>query len=355
MGSFSRVPGVEEVEPKNFLEHNPKRVKIRYGPYNIPSVNSGFMGKLLEGGTGGMIWNLPHRSVKKPCTDCVITYMRAGLEDVRGETVNANNGLYLHHMVAINSNGRSDATCGSNPASLPHIDVGTTAATAERFFSSGNERTRVDIGMFPSFKAGYYVKPNDNFNLIVDLMNENPKEEKVYMTITYEYITGKPEGFSDLRPVWFDADQCGVSDVKPKSQNGAYTIAARPWRANFDGKIIALGSHLHDGGINAVVTRDGEVVCNSEAKYAETSAYVSQMKGRNRMTVTEQMGSMEHISSLSLCGTKDGVDIGDIKKGQTWVIKGNYDYSVHAGMKNGRGKQSDVMAIAIMYVAVPMR
>jgi len=356
--SFSHVVGgaseTEAQSAKHWQELGAKRIKIRYGPYTIPSRNGGMLGKLLDG-SGGMIWNMPHRNTRKPCTDCTITYMRAGLESTSGASVNSDKGLWLHHMVAINNNGRADATCGSNPASLPHLDVGTMAATAERFFSSGNERTVIDTWAWAPKKVGYYFKKGDTMSFIVDLMNMNDRASKVYMTITYEYVPGKPAGFLAARPVWFDADQCGVSDVKPKAQRGSYVISSRPWSANFDGSIIAMGAHLHDGGTHLEIIRDGKVECDAHAKYAENPQYVS--GGMAGMSRSMRDGSAtKHISSIELCGnTEQEPDkFPKLQRGQKWVIKGYYDYNTHPGMLNDSGKQSDVMAISIMYVAVPM-
>jgi hypothetical protein len=288
---------------------------------------------------------MPHRNIRKPCTDCMLTYMHAGLETVNGESVNTDKGLWLHHMVAINKNGRSDATCGWNPASLPHIDVGAVAASSERFFSSGNERTVVDVNAWYPTTAGYHVKSGDSFSFIVDLMNENTSSKNVYMTITWEYVPGVPKGWSDVRPVWFDADQCGVSDVKPKKQSGQYMISSKSWTANFNGKVIAMGSHLHDGGSHLEIIRNGKLVCDSIAHYGETPQYRSKA-----MSSSKAMKGMEmkHISQITLCGNTPANPeaVGQINKGETWVIKGYYDYDAHPGMLTDSGKQADVMAIS---------
>jgi hypothetical protein len=67
----------------------------------------------------------------KPCSDCLITWMQAGLVYPNGTYANANTGMWLHHTVLV-SLGKPDAVCGN--------EIG-----AERFFASGNERTIVDI------------------------------------------------------------------------------------------------------------------------------------------------------------------------------------------------------------------
>ena len=103
-----------------FPNHNSKRVKIRYGPFTAPplSVNNG-MGD----------WLVPE--AQKPCTDCLITWILAGLEYPNGTDANADTGLWLHHTVFSNTN-RTAAVCPQ-------------AKTGDDFFASGNERTPANI------------------------------------------------------------------------------------------------------------------------------------------------------------------------------------------------------------------
>jgi hypothetical protein len=172
---------------KSNVELGAKRVKVRYGPYRSPGTKSGYVGKALEG-TGGMVWNLPDDNVQKPCSDCTITFIQGGLELPNGTSVNTNKGLWLHHMVALNhGTNRSDPTCREQTRpSMPHIDVGYTAQNSERFFSTGNERSAFDLSKSSIKNLGYYTGKNDKFSFIVDLMNENPTDSIVYMTMTYE-------------------------------------------------------------------------------------------------------------------------------------------------------------------------
>lgn len=53
-----------------------------------------------------------------------------------------------------------------------------------------------------------------------------------------------------------------------------------------------------------------------------------------------------HISSMKGCTNKD-VEAGmELKKGQSWMVKGDYDFSKHDGNLEG-GKQSEVRVSAI--------
>lgn len=103
-----------------FPKYNSKRVKIYYGPFTVPQVREN---------DGMKNWLVP--MAQKPCADCLVTWIRAGLEYPNGTVANADTGLWLHHTVFMNTQ-RTSVVC-------PDVDVG------EYFFASGNERTAVDI------------------------------------------------------------------------------------------------------------------------------------------------------------------------------------------------------------------
>jgi hypothetical protein len=150
-------------------------------------------------------------------------------------------------MVGINQGpGRWDATCVNNPRSIPHYVVGATPKNSERFLSSGNER--MPLILSPSDrKAGYHLRKTDSFKFLVDLMNMNMDDKVVYLTMAYDIVDGAlPAGWSDIKTIWLDANNCGTSDVDAPQEKGTFTITSKPWTPNFEGEIMSLGGHLHD-------------------------------------------------------------------------------------------------------------
>jgi hypothetical protein len=103
-----------------FPNHNSKRVKIPYGPFTAPamSVNNGMKN-----------WTV--NVAQKPCADCLVTWIQAGLEYPNGTVANADTGLWLHHAVFFNTQSTS-IVC-------PQKGIG------DKFFASGNERTAANI------------------------------------------------------------------------------------------------------------------------------------------------------------------------------------------------------------------
>ena len=103
-----------------FPKYNSERVKITYGPFSVPpmSVANGMKDFVVE-------------VAQKPCTDCLVTWIQAGLEYPNGTVANADTGLWLHHTVFTNTNRQAIICPGGG--------------FGDQFFASGNERTPVDI------------------------------------------------------------------------------------------------------------------------------------------------------------------------------------------------------------------
>jgi hypothetical protein len=267
---------------------------------------------------------------------------------------------------------RMDPTCVGE-FSLPHLLISSDPGHSERLMASGNERTRTSFNSpyAPKEKLGYYMNPEDKFRFILDFMNEKDEDRIVYLTMTYDYIQGRPEGFSNYRTIWLDIAQCGTSEVRPPSGKVKFDVS-QDWVANLNGDILVAGGHLHDGGTHIALTVDGKEVCDSVASYSNNSAGGAMggggmanggaMAGMNGKFVSLQnlanlekrdspnhgMSLVEHISKMGVCAGSTMV-IRQVKKGQTWRITAYYDYDQHKGMiENGR--QSNVMGIVVMMV-----
>src|ERR1700759_2593712 len=165
--------------------------------------------------------------------------------------------------------GRWDPTCQHNDKSLPHFAIGSDARHSERNFASGNERTPADLTPYirSGKKVGYHLRKTDEYRYIVDLMNMNMKEEIVYVTMMYDFFDGPmQEGWMDLKPVWLDADQCGMSDVHPPKSKGSFTLSSQAWTPNIEGEVVGIGTHVHDGGKSLRIVVDNSTeACHSVA------------------------------------------------------------------------------------------
>jgi hypothetical protein len=365
------VPMRQDLKPRIPFLKNSKSVKLRYGPFTVPAPS-------VPGGEG-MLWNKPTSSVTKPCTKCMIIGMNAGLEYADGSDANTDTMMWLHHMVLFNIGTNAwDATC--TIFGLPHMIIGALPATSERIFSSGNERT---VAFFnpPSAnmtKAGYPVYAADRFGLITDLMNMNPTSKTVWMTMYYDYIEESGADWADVKPVWFDVAQCGTSEVGGGSAGSSFQISSIPWSANFDGDILSMGGHIHDGGTKLDILVNKKVACTS------TPYYGSNEEARARADIIKAGGvppipgqpipnmkaspgggghghaGGQHVVAMGVCAVDTNVSFNGspasplnekkLVKGQSWYLTAYYNYKERAGMKNNYGGMDSVMGISIMFV-----
>jgi hypothetical protein len=337
------APRRQELKTDHFLP-GVKRVKIRSGPYNAPN-----MGKVsFPTMEHGMLWNYPDRKVEKPCVECTILKQWAGLEFPNGTDANIDSGLWLHHMVHFTAGpSRWDPVC-YNSLSLPHVAVKLAPSSAERYFSSGNERTAFDFnrgGKDMSFGNGYHITADDKFSFLVDLMNTNMEDKLVYMTMTYDIIDGPlPKGWNSTKTVWLDAFSCGTSEVWPPQEHGKFEISSKKWTPNLEGRVIDSIGHLHDGGseVETKVT-DTNSLCTSQTRYSETPNYVFRGPNMEGTHVAEK-----HISSMTPCQ----LQVKQMTKNQAWQVIGRYDYDKFEG-NTERGKQGEIMAIDLVVVEIP--
>lgn len=212
-------------------------------------------------------------------------------------------------------------------------------------FSSGNERTYVDLSTnSPDGKVdmGYHVVKDDRWAFIVDLMNMNMEDRVVFLTLTFDYFDGFPAGFDQVKPLWFDVNQCGTSELSPLAEKGSYTIESQPWKPNFEGEIVALVTHVHDGAVTLdIFSKPDRLVCGTTATYGANDKYLLPQ----RLRMGPEQWAVAHISNMSQCTGEDmrRRKVDQIRMAQNWFIRAKYDYDVHAGNANSFGVQEEIM------------
>jgi hypothetical protein len=280
-----------------------RTTEITYGPFDVPGAPMNPDGTHGHAHTGNRFVS----GVRKPCTSCYITGMRADLRYPDGRQANWSNDAQLHHMVLINSS-RRDVTCG----------------TGQRFFASGDERTVVPtVGNF-----GYRVGLFDRWTLLYELANHRDTPKDVVITVTFEWVPRSTADMTELTPVWLDLEQCGDSEVSfpAGSSSRVYT-----WTANRAGRLMHLHGHVHDGGVNVTVDNasTGRRLCDSRAGYGESPAYIGHH-------------GEPHISSMSICMGNRGAPIDTIRTGNRIRLEAHYTLDAPV---------DDAMGISILYLA----
>jgi len=198
--------------------------------------------------------------------------------------------------------------------------------------------------------SAYHLDSADKFFFLVELMNMNMQDATVYITMYYDIIEGPlPSGWQDIKTVFLDANSCKSSEVKSPAGKTVFDIASRPWKPNVEGRIVDSLGHLHDGGTEIDINVTGsQPLCKSKAVYADKPEYVFR---ETSMAMHGDKVARDHISTMANCGPND-IRVPNMSRDQSWTTRGSYDYGKHSANLEG-GAPSEIMAIAIVLVAVP--
>jgi hypothetical protein len=311
------------------LRKDAVRKKFYYGPYNLPSSKAVNFASVVYGDSG-MIQIF--KKITPPCSDCTILTGQAGLEFANGSEANTDMGGWLHHSILMAmGKDKAFAGCGRDTP-MPGVDA---------FFGGGNERLLVKYtNSDASYNSGYYIAPNDTFTAYFELMNMDVDPKTVLPTITFEYIPGRPKGLKHIQDVWIDLDYCSPTGTEPLNDS-FFTINSTKWTSPYDGTIVNVDGHLHDGGTHLRVYQNGALLCDAAASYGETPGFVERSNG------IQGEAGMKHISHMNSCEA-----MGPIKKGDVFHVQAEYDFKTHMGERNNRGKLGEVMGLTVFFVAL---
>ncbi|KAK1759558.1 hypothetical protein QBC47DRAFT_292019, partial [Echria macrotheca] len=336
----------QTVQARYFPDLKSQRVLVKYGPFPVPPIgNSHTMGN----------FTLP---IPLPCSNCTVTHVLGGLEYPNGTTANTNTGMYLHHAVVFNYNDLS-VTCAERKIPAP-------------VFASGNERTVISPSLSGTKKAGIPIKDNDKYYLVAELMNEANQTREVFVTVDWEYVPSPSADFQVITPVWLDVNGTCFehgSEVEVPVNQTTFSLVMNPaWTSPFAGEVVEIMSHLHDGGQDVLVYKNGGVVCNAKARYGERPGYVSpgdhsdhhhddddhdhddhdheHHGGHDSVnTLQKRHEDRVHISSISGC-----TNVGRIEVGDKWSVTAEYNLTRNMPMMMG-GHYEPVMGISVLFVA----
>lgn len=280
-----------------------------------------------------------------PCKDCTITFLQAGLQYPDGSYANANTSMWLHHTLFINV-GKTDTVCGPN-----------YYGKGQRWFASGNERTAISLTMDGILPTGYYWGESNVNLILVELMNQAMRTQNAVLTVTYEWIPGFPSDFHDITPIWLDISGCDGASDEPVKSDTAFNYVSPVYQSNFDGVILGMGAHLHDGGVYADVVKNGTTQCQAQAFYGETPGFwdqagVPMTMNPEAMDAQMSMGDMRmpHISSLGRCYAPAGV----IEIGDEWGVNAYYNFTEDSPMLNSDGSDAEIMGISMVFAVENM-
>ena len=173
-------------------------------------------------------FHLPH-----PRTNFSLTYMHARIVDARGRAV-AQHHVMLHHVAFVNW-GRFNGD--------KHQYYCKTGEK-ERFYGTGEE----DQSLLLPPGYAYRVRAKDRWYATWMLMNHHHHPRTVFIEYTIRYQRGWNP--TPVTPYWLGVEPClgdPIFEVPGGGGPGSTFTKQIGWTPPVDGRIVAVGTHLHGG------------------------------------------------------------------------------------------------------------
>lgn len=180
----------------------------------------------------------PKVPVRAPHVDGFVTHMTVDLVDRRGRRITIRD-VMLHHIV-FHRRG---------PARV-HGDCSNEGG--EPIYGTGEEKQ--ELRLPPGY--GYQIHRRDRWRITAMLMSHSVRSMAAYIRYRVTVVTGKR--LIPVHPFWVRANGCGKNVSYPVPGGGgpgATSTRAATWHAPFDGRIVAVGGHLHGGAKNLVLSQ----------------------------------------------------------------------------------------------------
>lgn len=258
-------------------------------------------------------------NVQHPRIKGSVTYMHARVVDAQGAPV-AQDQVMLHHIAFVN-NGRFHGD---------RSQYYCREGFKERFYGTGEE----DQSMVLPPGYGYHVNAGDRWHASWMLMNHGHQVRTVYI----EYTMTFSDGWSDtaVTPYWLGVAPCPadpIFEVPGGGPPGSDFVKSVTWTPPVDGRIVAVGTHLHGG---AKAMRITEPACGDRTIVSSTPEY-----GMPEDPIYHVLPQIHEPSPRFTSYPTSATGI-PIQKGAHYRVSGIYDNAV---------PHARVMAIMHAYVA----
>jgi hypothetical protein len=304
------------------IDSNAKRELKMWGPFKISPSNAtharpGFSNGIKLDPNSDAISAM----ISPPCSDCSVLKAMANLAYADGKQVSVANGIYTHHIIVV-QNGRMQlpnpvvppcsGAAGLNPFAGGLLNMANGAggghAHSKRqeipawlaafipkmsvFVGGGGQVGSGSAFAVPEtvskVRSGAYISKSDTFQFSSEIVNYDPVEKEIYLTIDFEWVPGKVDQLHDIGmgSVGLDCKADSMSFKPPKDKPITYTGAN--WTMTHDGYFVNFTPHLHDSGMNVKVFLNEQEICESKAIYgAEDGAVNLKGTGKTWETIVE--------------------------------------------------------------------
>jgi hypothetical protein len=137
-------------------------------------------------------------------------------------------------------------------------------------------------------KSGYWIGPRSEMQLTSEIINYDPVEKDLYLTLDVEWSPGRDPDMLDVGMGAINADACNAKErgfLHPP-QDKAIVYKGDVFEVTSDGYLINFTPHIHDGGVNIKVFVNDKEVCESRAIYGDEGGTTNASDGKKWETIT---------------------------------------------------------------------
>jgi hypothetical protein len=139
---------------------------------------------------------------------------------------------------------------------------------------------------------------------------------------------------------WLDITDCGISSVP--AREGIYSLRSTGWTSTVTGRLLSATGHVHDGGIETIILKNGEPICTSVQIYGGKPGFTTPGGEHDHGHGDgDGDGTVAHISGAGVC-----TDFGTVEVGDELVVVANYNTTAHPLDVGHDGEPHPVMGIS---------
>ena len=293
MGATKPPVVLKKLQP----EYDPKatRAIYMYGPFKLPPSNVSFaLQKLIPQandpqathaktgfGSSGIKLDpnsdTPGGAIEPPCKDCTVYKAMANFAYKDGKQADVANGVYTHHIILADLSGKMQLGMPVNPPKCangavispippmggmgPKASGGATTPAAKpaaggmAAMSHGHSRRQIGMSVFVGgggsmgsgnpfsarpgspVKSGYWIGKGGRMQLTSEIVNYDPVEKELYLTIDMEWTPGKASDMLDVGMGALAADACADKEkgILHPPKDKAVTYKGEEWDVTDNG------------------------------------------------------------------------------------------------------------------------
>jgi hypothetical protein len=223
---------------KPLLRQNAQRTITKIGPIQF----TGVRGMSMDPAGQSFMLSIPKGTFcgGKACT---ILTGKVGLQLENGTVADPNSGIYIHHILASNSNKKIEPFVSGCDVTADKLNTVTKPAARGASFVGGSEDNAAEPIMYTTLdgtlESGYWLSPSNSIGVMMDIVRNNKQIKQLYLTYELEWLPSHVG--ADSQGVLMSVTGCGARKRILTSTTGPVNTTSNYFKFFQDG-FLANGS-----------------------------------------------------------------------------------------------------------------